>query len=87
MQQQASRSIRIEVKPSHNCTSDEGLLRSESGRGQMRYISADEIAEAFEAYRNGITLDHIAGHLRITVAELRLVLGLPALAVDSEVAR
>jgi len=53
----------------------------------MRYISADEIAEAFEAYRNGITLDHIAGHLRITVAELRLVLGLPALAVDSEVAR
>ena len=45
----------------------------------MRYISADEIAEAFEAYRNGITLDHIAGHLRITVAELRHVLNLPAL--------
>ena len=45
----------------------------------MRYLSADEIAEAFEAYRNGIALDRIAGHLRITVAELRLVLGLPAL--------
>jgi len=45
----------------------------------MRYLSADEIAEAFEAYRNGIALDHIAGYLRITVAELRSVLGLPPL--------
>lgn len=45
----------------------------------MRYLSADEIAEAFEAYRNGITLDHIAGHLRITVGELRHVLNLPPL--------
>lgn len=45
----------------------------------MRYIDADEIAEAFEAYRNGITLDHIAGHLRITVSELRHVLNLPPL--------
>ncbi len=45
----------------------------------MRYIDADEIAEAFEAYRNGITLDNIAGHLRLTVAELRHVLNLPPL--------
>ena len=43
----------------------------------MRYLSADEIAEAFEAYRQGIALDRIAGHLRITIGELRLVLGLP----------
>ena len=45
----------------------------------MRYLSADEIADAFEAYRQGIPLDRIAGYLRITVAELRLVLGLPTL--------
>ena len=45
----------------------------------MRYLSADEIAEAFEAYRNGIAFDRIAGYLRITIGELRLVLGLPAL--------
>ncbi len=45
----------------------------------MRYISADEIAEAFEAYRNGIPLDRIAGHLRVTVAELQHILNLPAL--------
>ena len=45
----------------------------------MRYLSADEIAEAFEAYRSGIPLDRIAGHLGITVSELRDVLGLPAL--------
>ena len=53
----------------------------------MRYLSADEIAEAFEAYRQGIPLDRIAGHLRITVGELRLVLGLPALTADSGVTR
>ena len=40
----------------------------------MRYISADEIAEAFEADRNGISHEKIAGFLRITVAELRHVL-------------
>ena len=45
----------------------------------MKYISADEIAEAFEAYRNHIPLDRIAGHLRVTVAELRHILNLPAL--------
>ena len=45
----------------------------------MRYLSADDIAEAFEAYRQGISHEKIAGHLRITVAELRHVLGLPAL--------
>ena len=48
----------------------------------MRYISADEIAEAFEAYRNGIPLDKIAGHLGITVSELRSVLGLPVPSQD-----
>ena len=53
----------------------------------MRYLAADEIAEAFEAYRQGIALDRIAGYLRITVAELRLVLGLPAWTVDSGVSR
>ena len=45
----------------------------------MRYLSADEIAEAFEAYRQGITLDVISRHLRITVADLRHVLNLPPL--------
>ena len=45
----------------------------------MRYISADEIAEAFEADRNHISHDQIAGHLRISVSELRNVLNLPPL--------
>ena len=45
----------------------------------MRYLDADTIREACEAYRNGIPLDKIAGHLRISVAELRHALGLPAL--------
>jgi hypothetical protein len=45
----------------------------------MRYIDQSTRDEAKEAYRNHIPLDRIAGHLGITVAELRRVLELPAL--------
>lgn len=45
----------------------------------MRYIDQSTRDEAREAYRNHIPLDRIAGHLGITVAELRRVLELPAL--------
>ena len=45
----------------------------------MRYLDQSTRDEAAEAYRNGITLDNIAGHLRVTVAELRHILNLPAL--------
>ena len=45
----------------------------------MKYIPADKCDEAAEAYRSGIPLDRIAGHLGISVAELRAVLELPAL--------
>ena len=45
----------------------------------MRYLDQSTRDEAKEAYRNHIPLDRIAGHLGITVAELRRVLELPAL--------
>jgi len=45
----------------------------------MRYLDQSTRDEAKEAYRNNIPLDRIAGHLGITVAELRRVLELPAL--------
>ncbi len=46
----------------------------------MRYLNADEIAEAKEAHRQHIPHDQIAGRLQITVAELKLyVLELPTL--------
>ena len=45
----------------------------------MRYLDQSTVDEAREAYRNNIPLDRIAGHLGITVAELRRVLELPAL--------
>ena len=45
----------------------------------MRYLDQSTRDEAREAYRNHIPLDRIAGHLGITVAELRRVLELPAL--------
>ena len=45
----------------------------------MRYLDQSPVDEAREAYRNHIPLDRIAGHLGITVAELRRVLELPAL--------
>jgi hypothetical protein len=45
----------------------------------MTYIDQSTVDEAREAYRNHIPLDRIAGHLGITVAELRRVLELPAL--------
>ena len=48
----------------------------------MIYISADTIAECREAIRQGVPLDRIAGYLRITVADLRLVLGLPVPSQD-----
>ena len=43
----------------------------------MRYLDQDLRDEAIRAHQQGIPLDRIAGYLRITVAELRLVLGLP----------
>ena len=45
----------------------------------MRYLDQSTVDEAKEAYRHKIPLDRIAGHLGITVAELRRVLELPAL--------
>jgi len=45
----------------------------------MRYLDADTIREASEAYRNKIPLDQIAGRLQISVAELRQALDLPSL--------
>ena len=45
----------------------------------MRYLDQDLRDEAIRAHQQGIPLDRIAGYLRITVAELRLVLGLPTL--------
>ena len=43
----------------------------------LPYRDADQIAEATEAVRNGIPLDRVAGHLRVTVEELQQLLGLP----------
>ena len=43
----------------------------------LPYRDADQISEAREAVRNGIPLDRIAGHLRVTVEELRQLLDLP----------
>lgn len=45
----------------------------------MRYLDADTIREAAEAYRSNVPLDRISGHLGVSVAELRHALGLPAL--------
>jgi hypothetical protein len=45
----------------------------------LRYLDQSTVDEAREAYRHHIPLDGIAGHLGITVAELRRVLELPAL--------
>ena len=45
----------------------------------MRYIDADTIADARNAWGCGVPLDKIAGHLRISVAELRAALGMPGL--------
>lgn len=45
----------------------------------MKYIDADTIREASEAYRNNIPLDQIAGRLQISVAELRQIIDLPSL--------
>jgi hypothetical protein len=44
----------------------------------MRYVSADEVSEAQEAYRNNVSLPRIAGHLRVTVDELPKLLNLPS---------
>ena len=43
----------------------------------LPYRDADQISEGREAVRNGIPLDRIAGHLRVTVEELRQLLDLP----------
>ncbi len=44
----------------------------------MRYVSADEISEAQEAYRNNVPLHRIASYMRVTVDELSRLLNLPA---------
>ncbi|MEJ7590356.1 MAG: hypothetical protein WKF77_02320 [Planctomycetaceae bacterium] len=43
----------------------------------LPYRDADQISEAGEGVRNGIPLDRIAGHLRVTVEELHQLLDLP----------
>jgi len=43
----------------------------------LPYRDADQISEGRGAVRNGIPLDRIAGHLRVTVEELRQLLDLP----------
>ena len=50
----------------------------------MRYIDADTIADARNAWGCGVPLDKIAGHLRISAAELRAVLQLPSLKATDE---
>jgi hypothetical protein len=45
----------------------------------MRYLDADQIADARNARGCGVPLDRIAGHLGVTVAELRAALGMPGL--------
>ncbi len=45
----------------------------------MRYLDADTIADARNAWGCGVPLDRIAGHLQVTVAELRHILNLPPL--------
>ena len=45
----------------------------------MRYLDADTIADAKNAYGCQVPLDNIAGHLQVSVAELRHVLNLPPL--------
>lgn len=43
----------------------------------MRYVDADTIADARNAYGMQVPLGTIAGHLGVTVAELRAALELP----------
>ncbi len=43
----------------------------------MKYLDADTIADARNAYGMQVPIGNIAGHLGITVAELRAALGLP----------
>ena len=45
----------------------------------MRYLDQQIVDEAHDASRAGVALDVIAGHLQITVGELRQVLNLPKL--------
>lgn len=45
----------------------------------MKYLDADTIADARNALGCQVPIGNIAGHLGITVAELRQVLGLPAI--------
>lgn len=45
----------------------------------MRYLDADTIADARNAWGCGVPLDKIAGHVGITVSELRAALKLPPL--------
>lgn len=42
----------------------------------MRYISADEVADTRTAWRCGLPLNVIAGHLNISVSLLRRILDL-----------
>ncbi len=49
----------------------------------MRYLDQSTIDEASEAYRNGIPLDRIAGHLGITSGECRKALDLAPLKAEA----
>jgi hypothetical protein len=49
----------------------------------MRYLDQSTIDEAAEAFRAGIPLDRIAGHLSITVGELRKALDLAPLKAEA----
>lgn len=48
----------------------------------MKYLDQSTIDDARNAFGCGIPLDRIAGHLGVTVAELRNALGLVALQRD-----
>ena len=50
----------------------------------MKYIDADTIADAKNAYGCRVPLDHIAGHLGITVGELRVALDLPQMTPEPQ---
>ena len=45
----------------------------------MKYLDQQIVDEAHDASRAGVTLDVIAGHLQISVGELRQVMNLPKL--------
>jgi hypothetical protein len=43
----------------------------------MKYLDSDTIADAIEALRHRVPIERIAGRLRVSVPELKSVMGLP----------